>query len=319
MAVFTKLTETEARKVCDFYQLGTFAKLEPIAAGSVNSNFFLQTDRGRFFARIYEEQALDGVCYERALTSFLAAQGFPVPRCYGADRDVFVHQGKPLAVFDAASGDMLCQASIDNAVCKKVGALLAQLHQAGVAFSERKQSRFAIDSLHARLDDIHGAQRPELEPICLHLRTLLQRLSATLGEQSSDGVIHGDLFRDNILWHGGKVTGIIDWESASDGPFAFDLMVVLLSWCYDSTLRRDLSQALVAGYMSVHQPAHFTAACLHDNALLTAARFTITRITDCYLRESLGQRVYKDYTRFWARLQDIEAHTPASWAAFLGL
>jgi homoserine kinase type II len=121
------------------------------------------------------------------------------------------------------------------------------------------------------------------------------------------GIIHGDLFRDNVLWDNGVPVALLDFESASDGPWMYDLMVTALAWCFADDLELNLVRALFSGYREVREPAGREIVSLATEGCIAALRFTVTRVTDFNLRNGIGERVTKDWRRFWARHERLHA------------
>jgi homoserine kinase type II len=124
-----------------------------------------------------------------------------------------------------------------------------------------------------------------------------------------EGLIHGDLFRDNVLWageHGGEIAALLDFESASRGRFVFDLMVTVLAWGFGDGLDRPIVRGICDGYRSVRELAEEERAALLAEGCVAALRFTITRITDYAMKGGIGPRVIKDWRRFAMRLRTLE-------------
>jgi homoserine kinase type II len=145
------------------------------------------------------------------------------------------------------------------------------------------------------------------------LRDGVRVLFATLGEVDASwdaslpgGVIHGDLFRDNLRWEDDRIVGVLDWESASDGLLLYDLSVTMLAWCFDDHMRWDLARAMFDGYRSTRELEPRERSFVRTALLAAAARFTVTRITDYHLREG-SAHVKKDWRRFLARLEAVRA------------
>ena len=320
MAVFTKLSVADANRMARAHGIPDVHTVVPIAAGSVNSNFFLDCMGGeRFFARIYEEQHDEGVAFEWALLKQLDEAGIPVPRVQGAATPGAVKVlNKPTAVFSFVEGTMSCQASVSTARALAVGRLLARCHRALGHFELSRPSRFGRDAVRARMT---GIDAPELGP----LLDLVRRVLDQVDEQSPAGprcVIHGDLFRDNVFFTGpenSEIAAAIDWESAGLGLMAYDLAVAICAWCFGDDFNWPLAAALVAGYGSVRPLLGVEVDSLRLVLLAACVRFTVTRITDYHLRSSIGERVHKDYRRFARRLREIYALEPAELRRLLSL
>lgn len=307
MAVYTKLNPGDAETVAQAHQLGRCLGVDPIAAGSVNTNYFLNCERGRYFLRIYEEQQAAGVAFEWELLAHLRHRGVPVPdRVSGTLPGEITIDGKPTAVFRTIGGDETCQRGVTPSRAYVLGQTLGHCHAAAADFPRRQVSRFNLDWLGQQLTEIEGRKRPELVDTVKLLRASLAE--AAHAPVLVTGVIHGDLFRDNVRWDGDEILGLLDWESASDGVLAFDLMVTLLAWCFGDTLDWSLARALVDGYQTKRMIGRDEALSLRAWGIAAATRFSITRILSFHLREdAIGGRVVKDYRRFVQRLGLLRA------------
>jgi len=181
----------------------------------------------------------------------------------------------------------------------------ARLHLATPSVTPLAEGRFGVEGLRQRLDRI-TRDSPEHRDAALHIRRRLEHYSARRNAEIPSGVIHGDLFRDNVLWQGQRVAALIDFESASHGPFAFDIMVTILAWCYGDAFRPELVSALLAGYVSLRKIEWAERTALADEGALSCLRFATTRITDFSMRTPAGAQPLRDYRRFLARLEALE-------------
>lgn len=307
MAVLTPLDTTEARRLGAEYGLEV-RHVAGIARGSVNSNFALTlADNSRVFLRVYEEQERNGAEAEVRLLAHLSSSGVvtprPMHRLQGGCLSAF--QGKPVALFPWIEGDMLCQNSVSETACRRLGRAIAQTHLAGLQYSGAPPSRFDEAALLARLNDIE-ARAPHLLSVVDELRASLRLSQKERSPAEQFSLVHADLFRDNVLWQGGEITALLDFESACAESRGFDLMTSLLSFCWGSDLAWDLARAMVAGYQAVRPLNHDEREHLFGDAVFSATRFTVTRLTDFELRPR-GQGVFKDYRRFLARNRAILA------------
>jgi homoserine kinase type II len=310
MAVLTHVTEDDTRTLLEAYGLGTLSRLEGIAGGSVNSNFALETAGGTVFFRLYEERDRAGALLETAMLERLAGAGVPTPaplrRLDGGL--VSVVQGKPAALFPWRDGHMRCQAAVSPDDAYRVGAALARVHVAGVA-EALDVGRFGFTDLMRRLDRIAASGDARFTGLVADLRTSLERTHAARDPGIPRGLIHGDLFRDNVLWNeGGEIAALLDFESACDGAYAYDLMVTVLSWCVGDDVDRVLASAMRTGYEGIRPLSEQEKRALHAEACFGALRFTVTRITDYAMRaDPRGPRVVKDWRRFLRRFEILQA------------
>lgn len=326
LAVLTPISTQEARAFASAYALGgELRAVIGIPAGSVNSNFALELDRGRFFLRIYEEQDREGALAEAALLTRLEAAGVkataPLANTHGAH--VGELAGKPAAVFPWREGEMRCQKSVSAEDARRVGAALASVHVAGEGAGMRaltREGRFRFEDLRARLPRIAAAEDPVLAAQAEPLARKLDELGAERDASLPRGLIHGDLFRDNVLWAtSGEISALLDFESASRGVYAYDVMVTVLAWCVGDALDVALFAAMVRGYESVRRLTDEERAALRTEGRAAALRFTLTRITDYAMRVTDGPRVVKDWRRFAMRLAAVEAISEADFARIVGV
>lgn len=302
MAIYTELSLEDADRITRAHGLGAARAVVGVPAGSVNSNFFVDADARRVFVRIYEEQEADGVEHEWALLDHLRAGGLPVPaRIVGPPPGAVRVAGKPTAVFEIAGGEEICQRMVDRGRARAIGALLARTHAVGASFPRRRGGRFTRADVRRRLDGVAARDRPELREAVGTLYATLDRLDAEWPAGLPGGVVHGDLFRDNVRWDGDAVVCVLDWESAADDAFVYDLAVTMLAWCCGDALDAGLMDAMRAGYEGERPLEAAEAAALPLALQAAAARFTVTRITDYHLRAE-GAQVAKDWRRFYARL-----------------
>ncbi len=322
MATFTALPDSDARALVDAYGLGTLRRVIPIPEGSVNSNFRLEVEHARtvssFFLRVFEEQGVEGAEYDARLLTHLAKRGVPAPRPLVATdgRTVATAAGKPASLFPFVPGSSSCQRSVDIARAEALGRALAQIHVAARDFPIRRAGRFRIEDLHARMPRIAAASDPSIARMADELPRALESWGARRRSDVPTGVVHGDLFRDNVLWASqsgddhATIVALLDFESASDGRFVYDVAVTVLAWSYGDDFSEPIARAIVSGYESVRPLEPVEREALRAELAIAALRFTTTRITDYALRSGVGARVVKDWRRFWSRFQAVETIAP---------
>jgi homoserine kinase type II len=318
MAILTVPSDADLDALLGTYDLGEKRSATGIEAGTVNTSYALDMGKGRFFLRIYEEQLQAGAEAEARLLLHLAASGVPTPSPVQAQDGSMVHvlAGKPAAIFPWIEGEMLCLKAVTPAAAHAVGTALARMHLAGPAepvATSLGGGRFGADDLVARCDRVAKSTDTVARLLAEPLRDAVIRLDRKRRADLPRGLVHGDLFRDNVLWHEGKIAALLDFESAHRGPFAYDLAVTIISWSFRDAFDFEVARAIVAGYREVRELEESEREALYVESVFAALRFTITRITD----EAI--RVGKKWQRFVARREAIEQLGPAGLREALGL
>jgi homoserine kinase type II len=286
--------------------------IEPLSAGSVNSNFALTDAAGRrYFARLYEEQGREGALAELGLVGELARAGVPVVQCLprqdGAGVGDFA--GKAFAGFLWLEGEILCPGRVTPGACEKLGAALARVHLTTPKLARPSEGRFRIVDLQQRLARVEREGHAQYVADVAHIRERLVHYEVERRRVSAlRGVIHSDLFRDNVLWTtSGELSALLDFESACEGAFAYDVMVTICAWCFGERFDVALVDAFLGGYRAVRPILQEEVPALRVEGAVGCLRFATTRITDFSLRAPPGQPPVRDYRRFLARLQALEA------------
>lgn len=307
MGTFTRLDDAELTQLAGTFGLGGVRNVHPIAAGTINSNFEVTTDGGVVFVRVNEGKAEVDVAWEARLVSALAERGVITPAPLPAlDGRPYAPLGtKWVSVFPWREGRHLAPTEITPALASTFGAALAQLHVAGLALPEAWRRGSIYDHAHlvARFEGFAHNDDPELATAITIVGEELAYASEmeVVRRRATQGIIHGDLFRDNVLWDGDRISAILDFEQASGGSLAYDLAVCINDWCWSGAPRLDLAVALVAGYEQVRPLTEGDRVALPIELRASAARFTITRITDVYLAKVANPE--KDFRAFLARCE----------------
>ena len=309
MGAFTVLGDAEIAELAAAFELGEVRAQRAIAAGTINSNFEVVTARGRYFVRVNEGKAEADVAWEARLIDALAERGVATPPPLRA-RDGRPYAALPgarkwVSAFPWREGHHLAAGSVTPAHARALGAALARLHVAGLELPPTWWRGSIYDHAHlvARYERFERLGDPALARAIAVLGEELDAATeaAPARRRATHGLIHGDLFRDNVLWHGDDLAAILDFEQASAGSLAYDLAVCINDWCWSDGPRIEAAAALVAGYEQVRRLTAADRAALPIELRAAAARFTITRITDVYLARIDNPE--KDFRAFLARCE----------------
>lgn len=305
MAVFTPVEEAEAEPFISRYGLGALHALTPIAEGVENTNYRLDTDRGRFVLTLFEgrtEAAALPFCL--GLTAHVAVRGLPCARPLKdvAGQTVGTLNGRPAAILEWLPGAWKRDPS--KADLTRAGELLARLHLVSADFRNE------------RADPVGPAARRALFDRCLTRAkaadlALLERMVPWVAAEAPDpaaglprGPIHADYFPDNLLFEGDAPSGLIDFYFACTGARAYDLAIALSAWGFDAAgePRPSALRAFRAGYESVRPLSPAEASALPALGAVGAVRFTLTRLHDRLFHDPTRLVTPKDPTPFLRRL-----------------
>jgi len=283
MAVYTEIADDDLAAFVAQYDIGRVVSCKGIAEGVENSNYLLQTDRGSYILTLYERRVrADDLPFFLGLMDHLAAKGIACPTpIHGRDGSALRQlSGRPAAMVSFLRGIWPKRPSPQH--CAQVGAALARLHLAGIDFPQRRQNDWSVagwarlfESCRARADTVRNGLASELE-------RELDSLQAAWPEALPSGVIHADLFPDNVFFLDGRLSGVIDFYFACNDFLAYDLAICLNAWCFESDGAFNVTKArlMTQEYRKVRP---ISDSELHSLPLLArgaALRFLLTRLYD---------------------------------------
>jgi len=320
MAQFRTLSAADVGQILRLYGIGGYRDHRPIAVGTINTNLRVETDDGPLFLRINEGKSEDDVWREAAIVAHAAAQGVPtpVPRATKEGIAFAVWGGEYVSLFPWVEGRTVARAELTPDHAAAVGAALARLHLASAGFPDQRPGRYEPPEIDARLARITALARPELEAAVAILAPELGRLHAVRAPDVPVGIIHGDLFVDNVMYDAaGALTALIDFEQASWGRLAYDLAVTTLAFGYGrDDFRPEIVRALIVAYRGVRPPTDVERAAFGAELCFVACRFAVTRITDVHLKREAGAAPGKNFHRYLDRLASVKTHLAAQDGLF---
>jgi homoserine kinase type II len=311
MALFRTLIDDDVNQILRAFGAPPVVAHAPIAVGTINTNVRVDTTQGRLFLRINEGKSLDDVQREAAIVAHLAQRGVPTPAPLRAtDGQPFARwQGQLVSLFPWLSGRTLTRAELAPSHARAVGGALAALHLAGADYADRRPGRYEPPEIDRRLATVAAARRADLADAVAILGPELAALKHERRADLPSGLIHGDLFIDNVMYDGPALSALIDFEQAAWGRLAYDLAVTVLAFGYGrDDFRPEIVAALFAGYTAVRSPSPEERAAFAAELRFAACRFAVTRITDVHLRRREGAAPGKDYRRYLARLASVKSH-----------
>ena len=283
MAVYTDVTADDLTDFLSRYQIGELRSYKGIAEGVENSNFLLHTSDGNFILTLYEKRvAANDLPFFLGLMEHLAARGITCPQPVKNRQGGVLGKlaGRPAAIVTFLDGLWIRRPNPGH--CAAVGEALARLHLAGKDFSNKRANALSIESwraLYAQAKERGDSVRPGL---CAEIAKELDALDKSWPRDLPDGVIHADLFPDNVFFLGDRLSGLIDFYFACTDTLAYDVAVCLNAWCFepDHSYNVTKGRALLRSYANVRALSAAERAALPMLARGAAMRFLLTRLVD---------------------------------------
>jgi homoserine kinase type II len=310
MAVYTHLSADDLAGLIAEYEVGELVSAKGIAEGVSNSNWLVETTAGRFILTMYEHRVeADDLPFFLGLLDHLSAKGSPVPRTIH-DRSGAAFRlidGKAVALIEFLPG-----VSIDTprpAQARAVGEALAGIHLAAADFPHERPNTMGLAAWRKLLSDC-GERLAEIDAGLPDLVAReLEFLEANWPGGLPRSVIHADLFPDNVLMLGNRVSGLIDFYFACTDVMAYDLAVTHAAWCFaaDGSFRPAIAEALVEGYHARRPLPPEAWAALPVLARGACMRFLSSRAYDWLHTPADALVTRKDPLVFARRLSFYEA------------
>ena len=302
MAVFTPVTEEQAALLMSQLGLGELTDLRGIEGGIENTNYFATTDLGEYVLTLFERLNHEQLPFYLFLMKHLAEKGIPVPNPAANQDGDILHTlcDKPAAVVNRLLGKS--QLAPDAVHCAEVGAMLARMHLAGEDYNRSQPNLRGLawwnDTVPVVLPFLDESQARLLQSELAYQNHIAQGAAY---QALPRGPVHADLFRDNVMFEGEKLTGFFDFYFAGNDTWLFDLSVCMNDWCIDLNSGEhapDRALAMLNAYQEVRplRPAErqLLPAMLRAGAL----RFWISRLWDFYLPRDAAMLKPHDPTHF---------------------
>lgn len=306
MAVYTEVPEHDLARFIAGYDIGQPLACKGIAEGVENSNFLLRTDTGPFILTLYEKRvSRDDLPFFLGLMEHCAERGIPCPLPVRDRRGQALGElcGRPAALVTFLNG--ISRKSPDAEQCAQAGRALAQLHLAAQDFPLSRPNALSVEGWRALVQQA-GARADDVLPgLAAEIATELAALEQHWPAELPSGVIHADLFPDNVLFLPNEPPGIIDFYFACNDLLAYDLAICINAWCFDAEHRFDPARgnAMIAAYDEVRPLGDAEVTALPLLARGAALRFLLTRLVD-WLAVPEGALVQpKDPLEYWGKLQ----------------
>jgi homoserine kinase type II len=285
MAVYTDVAAEDLASFLADYDIGELLAYKGIAEGVENSNYLVHTSRGYYFLTLYERRVAErDLPFFLGLMEHLASRGIncPQPVKSRGGKTVGRLAGRPAAIVTFLDGMSIRRPSVAH--CAALGVALARLHLAGTDFPMRRDNALSVagwrqlyDGCRGRIDEV---QRDLGAVVAAELKLLERDWPNGLPQ----GVIHADLFPDNVFFLGDKLSGLIDFYFACTDTLGYDIAICLNAWCFEADHSYNVTKgrALLANYAKTRPLSPLEWQKLPLLARGAALRFLLTRLVDWF-------------------------------------
>ena len=310
MAVYTDVAAEELEAFLAGYAIGELLSYKGIAEGVENSNFLLHTTAGNFILTLYERRvAAADLPFFLGLMEHLAKRGITCPQPVKNRSGAMLGEvsGKPAAIITFLEGMWIRRPSGRH--CGALGEALAKLHRAGADFPGKRGNALSVAGWRPLYQTV-AARCDSVQPgLAAALAAELDGLEAQWPRNLPLGVIHADLFPDNVFFLGDKLSGLIDFYFACTDALAYDLAICLNAWCFEADHSYNVTKgrALLQAYAAVRPLANAERQALPILARGAALRFLLTRLVDWFDERGAALVRRKDPIEYFRKLRFHQA------------
>ena len=312
MAVFTEVSFDEAAAFLHALGLGQLKTIKGCAGGIENTNYFVDTDSGKYVLTLFERLSFEQLPFYLHLMKHLAQRGIPVPDPAADAKGQILHRlkGKPAAVVNKLRGHS--ELTPGPAHCASVGEALARMHLAGHDFERRQPNLRGLDWWNETVPVVLPHITADQQTLIAGELAYQNHIAASSAYRALPrGVVHADLFRDNVMFESGQLTGFFDFYFAGCDTFLFDISVCLNDWCVNlATGAQDAerAQAFLSAYESQRKLTEQERVLLPAMARAGALRFWVSRLWDYHLPREAAVLKPHDPTHFERVLRQRVLH-----------
>jgi homoserine kinase type II len=283
MAVYTDVGADDINEFLAGYDIGELRSYKGIAEGVENSNFLVHTAAGSFILTLYEKRVAEkDLPFFLALMEHLHARGLTCPQPVKNKQGGMLGRlaGRPAAIVTFLDGLWLRRPSAGH--CGAVGEALARLHIAGADFKMKRANALSITAWRPLYEQAKARGDSVRPGLCADIAKELDALDKAWPRDLPQGVIHADLFPDNVFFLGDKLSGLIDFYFACTDTLAYDVAICLNAWCFESDHSYNVTKgrALLKAYSTLRPLSAAERAALPVLARGAAMRFLLTRLVD---------------------------------------
>lgn len=309
MSVFTTVTPEEMSARLKAYSIGSLVELKGILAGIENTNYFLTTTHGRYVLTLFERLSMQELPFYINLMSHLARHGIACPAPIANLRNELLTElnGKPSVIATRLNGASVMEPDANH--CAQIGEILAEMHLAGQTYEERMKNQRGPEWWTRTAPEVYPFMSADDAAL---LRNEVQFQAQHRFDKLPTGAIHADLFRDNVLFDGDRVGGLIDFYFACNDILLYDVAITLNDWCVrdDGDIDPQRAKAMLTAYNAVRPFTDAEAQCWGVMLRAAALRFWTSRLYDLHKPRPAEMNKPKDPAHFQRVLQHHIARDP---------
>ena len=293
MAYYTKINKLEFRKYLKNYSFGDLYYFKGINEGIENTNYFFKTKYNKCVLTIYENKITERIKEKNLsffidLVNFLRKKKFPCPKilCNNNNKQLNFHKKKQYTIIDFVEGKIAKKINFQH--CYKLGRTLATLHKKSLKFKKKRKNDFSLNEWDKLIKRKIKLSKNE----SFFLKKEIKYIKENWPKKLPTGIIHGDLFPDNVFFKDNNIVGIIDLSNACNDFFCYDLSICINSWCYEKKLNIDKMKNLIKGYNSIRKIKIQEIKYLNLFLRASSLRFYLSRLMD-----SQNKKIPKKYKK----------------------
>ena len=292
MAYYTEINKSEFKKYLKNYSLGDLNYFKGINEGIEKTNYFFKTKSNKYILTIYENKITERIKEKNLfffveLINFLRKVKFPCPKILynNNNKQLNSYKNKQFTIIDFVKGKIEKKISIQH--CYKLGKILATLHKKTLRFKKERKNNFSLNEWSKSIKKIKLSKKESI-----FLKKEINYIKKNWPKKLPKGIIHGDLFPDNVFFKNNNIVGIIDLSNACNDFFCYDLSICINSWCYEKKLNIDKMRNLIKGYNSIRKIKIQEIKYLNLFLRASSLRFYLSRLMD-----SQNKKIPKKYKK----------------------
>ncbi len=298
MAVFTKLDEKEIIEFISFYSIGNLERYDEIVEGIENTNYKIICDGIPYILTIFEKRVKDeDLPFFINLKTYLSLNNFKCPQPIKNNNGAIINplKNKKAIIISFIEGEKISLP--DTKECQELGKMIGDLHNLTVGFDQKRENSLGIKEWKYLFNKCQGKAKEQFDGLLIDLENEINYLEKSWPSNLPSGIIHADLFRDNIFFKEKKIVGVIDFYFSCYHFLLYDICIVINDWCFENNgnnFKHEFFKAIILGYST--KRTLNTEEIKAFNLLLRAAtvRILITRLHDYIFHPSDAVVIKKD-------------------------